>query len=478
MFHGIPILLLRAVRDDTMKLRGSIVRIVFLGIVYLNLFFAQVTSLVFGAPGLQFLTSMSYVSYAAITLAGILLFPVVISEDKESGMIDILRIAGIEPLSLLLGKSTGLLLTSLLLLLLQFPFVLLAITLGGVTMAQVIAVTMDLAAYLILLANTGLFFSVVMTRNYYACGCNALVAAVLYALSYAPMAAIRQFSVGDRLTSIFQTGFNETTLSPHFLVSIGGGMLFFLLAYICFRTLIVTRPAVKQKIKVANPVPLNARTSRRFGSNPFLTKDFFFMAGGWKMFGIRHVLYCLVFLALKVSVSRSDQAQVVCIGLTTFLILEICLMSARVFHEEIHHKTLPSLILLPESMKVIGYSKAAGCMLALAPNVFWLLVGALACEGGSLLLFEWITSPAIWACVAQGVMIMHMSVLLSLTIRWWVITLIAALVTLVSLWPITFFMVNTIGGFLLIPSVVISLLITLAMHVGIGHALRTAARNC
>ena len=53
----------------------------------------------------------------------------------------------------------------MLLLLVQFPFTLLAITLGGVTLNQVLAAYCSLTAYMVLLANVGLLCSVVFRRG-------------------------------------------------------------------------------------------------------------------------------------------------------------------------------------------------------------------------------------------------------------------------------------------------------------------------
>ncbi|HBL47256.1 MAG TPA: hypothetical protein DDZ90_28105, partial [Planctomycetaceae bacterium] len=64
--------------------------------------------------------------------------------------------AGVNPISLLLGKSLPRLVSALILLSIQFPFTLLAITLGGVTFTQVLATYATLGAFLIGLSNLGL----------------------------------------------------------------------------------------------------------------------------------------------------------------------------------------------------------------------------------------------------------------------------------------------------------------------------------
>ena len=71
-----------------------------------------------------------------------------------------ISLAGINSVSLLLGKSTSQLISAVLLLIAQFPFTLLAITLGSVTLHQVLAAYTAVLAYMLALGNLGLLCSV------------------------------------------------------------------------------------------------------------------------------------------------------------------------------------------------------------------------------------------------------------------------------------------------------------------------------
>ena len=86
----------------------------------------------YGAPGLRFLQEMVWVNLVFITLAGLSYFASAITEEKEEMMLGLLRMTNLNPVAILLGKSTSRLIGALLLLLVQVPFVLLAVTLGGV----------------------------------------------------------------------------------------------------------------------------------------------------------------------------------------------------------------------------------------------------------------------------------------------------------------------------------------------------------
>ena len=80
-------------------------------------------------------------------------FATAITEEKEEGTLGLLKMAGISRVSILLGKSTSRLITAILLFLVQLPFTLLAITLGGVTLGQIFAAYWALLAYMLLVAH-------------------------------------------------------------------------------------------------------------------------------------------------------------------------------------------------------------------------------------------------------------------------------------------------------------------------------------
>ena len=94
-----------------------------------------------GAPGLHFLQEMVWLNLVFITLAGLSYFASAITEEKEEMMLGLLRMTDLNPVAILLGKSTSRLVGALLLLLVQVPFVLLAVTLGGVGLLQIAAPT-------------------------------------------------------------------------------------------------------------------------------------------------------------------------------------------------------------------------------------------------------------------------------------------------------------------------------------------------
>ena len=165
MLHGAFALLNRSLRVDDRALRWHLFRLFFLAIIFYMLWMAQWQGLMFGAPGLMFFGQMAFLNFLFITLAAFSYFSSSITEEKEEETLGLLKMAGISPVVILLGKSTPRIITAMLLLSIQFPFTLLATTLGGVSLGQVFAVYWALLAYMVAVANLALFFSVISKRS-------------------------------------------------------------------------------------------------------------------------------------------------------------------------------------------------------------------------------------------------------------------------------------------------------------------------
>ncbi len=84
------------------------------------------------APGRDLLETLGWANFWAVTIAGVLLFAPTITEEKEDQTLGLLRMTGIGPASLLLGKALPQLVQLLLILIVQLPLVWLTLTLGGV----------------------------------------------------------------------------------------------------------------------------------------------------------------------------------------------------------------------------------------------------------------------------------------------------------------------------------------------------------
>lgn len=116
-------------------------------------------SRVSAAPGLTLLTWATELDYWVLVLCGVGLFPSLLLSEREQGSFDLLRLSGCGPAAFLLGRSLGVLLQLLLCGLVQLPFLLLIVALGGVGMAQIGACLALLGCHALLVYGAALLAS-------------------------------------------------------------------------------------------------------------------------------------------------------------------------------------------------------------------------------------------------------------------------------------------------------------------------------
>ncbi len=122
-----------SLRADCANVTPHIVRGAFALFVLLSVSAAYADAFSAVGPGLRFFRMICYLNVFLITVAGMSYFVSAVTEEKESGTLALLRLAGAPPLGIILSKSTSRLISALMLLLIQLPFTFLSITLGGVT---------------------------------------------------------------------------------------------------------------------------------------------------------------------------------------------------------------------------------------------------------------------------------------------------------------------------------------------------------
>ncbi len=451
MLHGTLALLNRSLKRDARQRSAHAVRLGSVLLILLFLVQAHATSGGVGAPGLGFFQLITWLNLALITLAGCSYFATAITEEKEEGTLGLLQLAGVSPLGLLLGKSTSRLVTALLLFLGQFPFALLAISLGGVTAHQILAVYVALGAYLVLVANVALFCSVIFQRSGAACTWMLLVLGLFlggvhagrYSLSVLTdagslsasqplvsligrvLAVLEPHSIISRIDAILTTGFQQSAFSPQVMLSLAGAGLAFGLSWLTFEKF-------TRYTDVGTPARgWLPRMTRRHSSlierpwrNALVWKDYNFITGGHTLAIFKLILYS-VLLGLMGSfeewvrqltgLSFIDASRVL---MLCAIAAELLVYASRVFHEEVKWGTLPNLALLPRSRAWIGASKVLGCLLALIPAVA-LLMGLYAfCSGRVRPLTDLFSEAGPWFLLTQFVILLHLIVWCSLVVKW------------------------------------------------------------
>ena len=157
-------LLLRRLRLDLRGAAGRLIRLFGAGMLLITILAAIENSRTIGSPGLVAFRWIVWCDAFLIGAASITVFAAIIAGEREGGTLGLLRMTGTSPLTLLLGQGMSGILIGCLLLLVQFPFIVLTITLGGVLWNQVLAAFLGVLAHLVLSAGIGLFFSTACKR--------------------------------------------------------------------------------------------------------------------------------------------------------------------------------------------------------------------------------------------------------------------------------------------------------------------------
>ena len=446
----------RSLLQDNRSLTLHVLRGVFLALIFGAMCIGRLQSVAFGAPGKHFFEMICWVDFWFISLAGVSYFASAITEEKEELTLGLLRMAGIGPVGLLLGKSTSRLVGSGLLLWLQFPFSLFAVTLGGLTSWQILAAYVVLFAYMVFVANLALWSSVIAVRTRGAAwmtgvllGLQLLAPWIVSAAASAwigrnPAAAwwagplvnaadwVDSTNVISGLESVLTTGFDGSLFGNYVWVHLLFGGLFFGLAWLCFGRY------ASREVPSAPPRGLLRRTRRRFSvfgvSRPWrealVWKDFHFVVGGRGMALIKLCVYLLMTIGLTALILKIEPAQnnndipkffgdVMMFSMMVALMVEAAFSMSHCFRDEIQYQTLSTLMLLPRSDLAVCAGKLAGCFMGLVPGIACFCLGAcLDLQGFQTAAWEVYRNPQGWFFTVHYIFFLHLVLLMSLVLRW------------------------------------------------------------
>lgn len=398
MISGTRTLFNWSLKSDSQAFYPHIVRLGFCGFMLLAILAAWADSLGGTAPGLNFFDWICRLNVMLISVSGISYFVSAVTEEKDSGSLALLRLAGVSPLAIILSKSTSRLISSLMLLLIQLPFTFLAITLGGVTWQQIIACYLALAAWMCLVANVALFCSVRCRTSGRAATFASAILLVFFAsgpiltslstlVTPTPLpkefvqacnglhAEQQQMSVVTRLDAVLSGKTVVTFLGAQFWRNVITGGVMFLLSVLLFN-------------RYSDPTESNVHGSsakvRRFTVGrcwklPLTWKDYLFFTGGSTLLILKAVLYAVVVGAFVwfhhlqapgdarwLSTSLLQSAFYTVAGLLT---VEMLLYSSNTLFMEARQSSIASLRMLPYHTPTVLLQKIAACGIALVPAV-------------------------------------------------------------------------------------------------------------
>jgi len=506
----------RSLRVDIRMTRTHLVRLLFAGIILFMMVRTHQEITWTQAPGRDFFSGICYLNFGLLNLAAMSFFSTAITEEKEEMTLGLLKMAGISPIGILLGKTSPRLIASILLLSVQLPFTFLAITLGGVLTNQILAAYLSLLAFAVLLAGIGGFFSTVCRRSNVSAALTAAALAVLYIgpllcsfvastgvrrglISHAAAASIRWLSSCfseatpfHSLREIFLTGYTGGLFTYQVGIDLAAGSALFGLAWILFD------PCTRNEKPIAPARGLislfrrrgrgtrQASAGNRVWKNALAWKDFYFITGGFPAVGIKFASYVVLMfgmsllMAAQMTATYSDNVGALCMAsMTIALLVEIPIYASRLFREEIRWQTWSNLFLLPESVSRIAMGKILGTLPTFLPGMVILLAGAVQAP---TIFADWylamLDEIGFWYFVSQYVFGLHLVVLLSLVVKWGSLPLGVAIVVIGN---VLFFSCGSIvirygGGqeLFLVPSgcAVVGTGVTIAM---IGDRLRELA---
>ena len=407
MLAGSLALFERALKAEASGLRGHLLRLGFAGSVEIALLIAAATSLSLGAPGLEFFKEICWLNVLFIGLAGVSLFATAVSEEKEEGTLGLLQMANVGRAAIMLGKSTSRLAAALLLLGVQVPFVLLAITLGGVLLGQISAAFVCLATFLFLTANVGLLWSVLCRRSATAAFWTGLTLVAYFALpsvvqfvgaltasaweaaaGVAPRwvldlrdaapAVVAEYGVTDRLGEIFATGYARGVWSRQAAFCLVAGATCFVAAWLAFDRFADADRAAAPDRGIAAKTRAGSRSWARPGRNPLAWKEFRFLVGGARGLVLRVLALAAVmgavagFLVYDGLAAGSPQFWERLFGVGLFtgaaaVAVDSLFLATRLMSEERKWNTLGNLMLLPKSAAAVLAGKLLGVLPAFVP---------------------------------------------------------------------------------------------------------------
>lgn len=469
-------LMTRALRVESRRIEAHLARLFFAGLILLAIGVTFLDPRLIGAPGLAVFWWILWINGSLITLAAISYFPTAITEEKEEETLGLLKMTGMSPLALLLGKSTSRLIGACLALCVQFPFVQLAVTLGGVLPGQIVAAFVALLAYMFGIANMGLYVSVrcrtsrestrvmVLLLGLYLIGVpladaivdqlwsdHVLATPTVHALK-GPLLGLYRTSIFKEISLITETGFAGSPLrSPQVWTCLAIGLLFFILAWARFEHLtqrehfpcswsrgskepapergrflagrfgIFTAPFASLKTRVDRPT----RTPNRAWQNPFVWKDFYFITGGVRWAFAKFLFYGLfLYLLLQSTIRWGGWDYFVgwsWVVMVLALVIEASICVSRLFSQEAREQTLPLLKMLPRSWWLTCWSKVGGCLIGLTPILCCFAYAGLQIHdyyrndpNMKRFLFE----PMLWTLILMIIVGLHLAAYFSLLIKY------------------------------------------------------------
>ena len=352
----------------------------------------------------------------------------------------------------------------LLLLAIQYPLAVLAITMGGVTHYQLQAGYVALLAYAVMMSGVGLLCSTICHNSRQASwwtgafwlthtlgpplvklflrggpfGGLLRIPAWLSSPIREVANSLHGLSLFRRLGWILSIGGDESVIDVQVISNFSIGIAAFALGWFALDRVALYRlesePARPRRLAGILRLGRRPRQLRRpsFAGRCWRTalawKDFHFLAGGWRFLISKSLVYPFAAIAVLAFASTTgsipwrqicDQmgaGVLMTIG-GTGLLLETSGLASRLFNAEIQQGTLGELMLLPKSIAEISYAKALGMALTLVPAAATFVAGCLMDFEVSGLFFGGMFTVSGLLTMAWYLLFLHLGVWFSIHFR-------------------------------------------------------------
>lgn len=421
----------RCLREDLRSPWPYVLMMVVCGLLLLNLGTSAFFFHMQAAPGREFLWGIVRTAYAAVCLLGVSAFATAITEEKEAATLGLLRLAGVGPWAVLLGKLLNRVALALLLVLMQLPVVLVAVSLGGVGLGTVLAAVLVLLVCSVKLAGLGIAASMLMPSRR-AASALALVALVLvewgsplagWLLGLAGLPMPDHFltvlawpSAGLRLAALSQQ-LDDTALlaEPRMLAELGVGVAALVIARLAY-----ARCAYDSDAGPGADAPVLARgawrTGRSWAGQPLIWKDWHFLHGGYHGLLARVLVIAGIttLVGKNIGWNMVDLAE----GSVVFAFLLFVLDAGRgiagAFRAEHRQGTWPALYALPGRLANRVRSKLLAALGAATPFAVWAMSCAILC---GILESFWVVLGA-WMILCCTVVFWNYCLAFGVWLRW------------------------------------------------------------
>ena len=310
-----------------------------------------------GSKGLYMLSLVSTVNLFFVTIATVSLFCTSVTEEKEHNTLGILLMTGISPFGLLSGKLISKLYIVLQLILLQIPLIVIARTMGGLSMDQILAHLVYFLAMILIMSQVGMFFSIISQKSSKSIFFTSVFLLFLFILPCNNSATFLTYYF-----KIFATGFNAGIISQPVIILLVLSLIIFLSALMLFNkfTYDESSSVLSSEVSVRKIVK-----RERFGTNPIFEKDFRYLSGYRAALAVR-VICAFVFISFSKSYTVGDALY----GLVVAWFYCECFYYSQVMVKtEKNAKTLSSLGVLPMSPKNILNQKYKAFAVSVAPSL-------------------------------------------------------------------------------------------------------------